>query len=283
MNPDQIVASLNRKNERLEEENKRLREEISTLASSYTEEIKDQAYAIYERDFNLQVFSKQMESSAEAIASLRKTLYHAERDNQLLNDKLKQETDRLQDEIARILQQSSESESQVQKHLVEISELKSKALMNTIHYNVSKRKDSLIKADLQSLADKSDALVKARDDLITRLHHKNRLGNKALQDAKLLNGQLSEKVQRAEQQILEYDRLKDSLRQDIANKGRLQEELYNASKQNTNLWRSLEYFRAENIKQQHTFSSIRQLENFRSGERAKRLQQTISHKTVEIE
>jgi hypothetical protein len=174
-------SSLNRQDERLEEENKRLREEISTLASYFAEEIKNQAYTVYERDVSLQIFSKQMEflkgqisfieassaagshASAEAIASLRQTLHHTQRDNQLLNYDLSQETVRLQEEIARIHQQSSESESQVWEHLTEVSELKSTALMNTIRYNESEQKVSLIKSDLQGLSDKSDALVKARE------------------------------------------------------------------------------------------------------------------------
>ena len=89
-----------------------------------------------------------------------------------------------------------------------------------------------------------------------------------------MNSQLSEEVQRAEQQILENYRLQDSLRQQITKEGCLQEELQ----------RSLEYFRAEDMKQQYTISSIqRQLENLRSGERAKGLRDTIRHKTVEIE
>jgi chromosome segregation ATPase len=309
MNPDQIVAGLNRQNERLEEENKRLREEISTLASYYAEEIKNQAYTVYERDVSLQILSKQMEflkgqisfieassaasaqASAEAIASLRQTLHHTQRDNQLLNYDLSQETVRLQEEIARIHQQSSESESQVREHLTEISELKSTALMNTIRYNESEQKVSLIESDLQSLSDKSDALVKARDDLIKRLNksnnsllHKNRRDKKALQDVNLLNGQLSEEVRKAEQQILECDRLKDSLRQEIANETDLQKELRNTAEENANLQRRLEYFRAEDIKQQHTISSIqRQLQNLYSEERAQGLQHTIHHKTVEIE
>ena len=209
MNPDQIIVSLNRQNEQLEEENKQLREEITTLASSYIEEIKNQAYTIYKRDVSLEILSKQMEflkgqisfieasstasahTSAEAIESLRQTLYHTERDNRLLSYDLSQETVRLQEEVARILQQSSESESQVQEQLAEISELKSKALMNTIH---SEQKVSQIKSDLQSLADKSDTLVKARDNLIKRLnksnnslYYKNQCNKKALQNTKLLN------------------------------------------------------------------------------------------------
>ena len=61
MNLDQIIASLNRQNEQLEGENKWLREEISTLTSSYTEEIKNQAYIIYKRDVSLEILSKQIE------------------------------------------------------------------------------------------------------------------------------------------------------------------------------------------------------------------------------
>jgi chromosome segregation ATPase len=164
-----------------------------------------------------------------------------------LNYGLSKETVRLQEEIARIYQQSSESESQVREHLAEISELKSTALMNTIRYNESEKKVSLIESDLQSLFDKSDVLVKARDDLIKRLnksnnslHHKIRRDKKALQDANLLNGQLSEEVRKAEQQILEYDRLEDSLRQEIANEAHLQRELRNSAEENANLQRRLQ-------------------------------------------
>ena len=99
-----------------------------------------------------------------------------------------------------------------------------------------------------------------------------------------MNSQLLEEVRKAEQQILEYDRLQDSLRQEIANEARLQKELRNSAEENANLQRRLEYFRAEDIKQQHTISSIqRQLKSLHSEERAKGLQHTIRHKTVETE
>lgn len=94
MNANQIVASLNRQNERLNEENKRrLKEDISTLVSYYVEEL-------YKKDMSLQILSMQMDflkgqisfieassaasahASEEAIVSLRQTLYDAQRDNQ---------------------------------------------------------------------------------------------------------------------------------------------------------------------------------------------------------
>ena len=74
--------------------------------------------------------------------------------------------------------------------------------MNTIY---SEQKVSQIKSDLQSLTNKSDILVKARDNLIkylnksnNSLYYKNQYNKKALQNTKLLNSQLLEEVYRAE-------------------------------------------------------------------------------------
>lgn len=224
------------------------------------------------------------QASAEAIEFLEKSLT----DNQHLEYHLGQQTIQLQEQIAENHQLSSESDSKIREHLETVSELKSTALLNTIRYNESEKKVSTIESDIETLSDKSEKMIMARDDLIKRLNKSNmRMQKSKRRQTKILretDAELPENVRKLELKISENKKLRDSLHQDAARELRLQEQLRSTIEENGRLQHSLGFLQVKDLKQQYTISSIqRQLQQFKSGEKYKGLQQTARYKTVEIE
>ena len=316
MTPEQIIADLNRqleqltvenkeltvKSQHLKDENNRQNAEISALSSFYAEETKNMAYELYRRDITIGACTQQRhfleyqisyietssiasaQASAEATAFLEKSLT----DNQHLEYNLSQQTIQLQEQITKNHQLSSESDNKLREYLEKISELKSTALMNTIQCEESEKRVTTIESDIKTLSDKSRRLIKARDDLIKQLNKSNKsIQQKKSHETKKLreaHAKLSDSMDELQQKISENDRLQDSLHQDVAREALLQGQLRSTIKENEHLQRSLDFFQAEDLKQQQTISNIkRQLQDYKTGEKYKGLQQTARYKTVEIE
>lgn len=309
MNPEQVVADLNRQLDRsrvdneelgikcreLEEESNRQNAQITALSSLYTKDTRNMAYELYKKDTTLRAYAEQVEflkcqislieksssASAKASAEAATHLEQSLADQRLLEYDLGQQTIRLQEQITRNHQLSSESDTQLRKYLDQISELKSKVIFNKIQYDGSQKKVSAMQSSIRSLSKKSNKLIKARDDLIKRL---NTFNNSIHDKTKREQERQSAAVQQLDLEISENNRLRDSLHQDLAQQTLLQEQLRSTAKEKEDLENTIAYFRSEDQQQQRTISSIqRQLKQLSSEERYKGLEQTVRHKTAEIE
>lgn len=315
MNPDQIIASVNRENKQLQDEVASLRSsniDLNARVNFYKKVAENQAYTIYEANAHTGLLLQQIEvlkgqiafierkSTAEATASarsiefLQQKLHAMEASNQLSSynaEALSQHTVRLREEVARLHRHSSKTEAEVREYWSQIFHLESESLINMVRHQNSKDTLSKMKTNFQDLSDEYHKLVEARDDLNRRLarsndslHQVNKRDKRALTAAKSSNRELLDKLEEAEKKLLENDELRDSFREQIANEERLQQEIQQSLDENTSLQRSLDYFRGEDTKQQNAISSLQnQMKKLDSAERAEGFRATIRHKTVEIE
>ncbi len=315
MNAEQIVEQANREAIRLGAENEQQRSSIAALQAlveSYKAAMANQAAAILEsqatahavmvqRDaFASQVafieqFSREgAAASAAAIRNLEQQLYQANATGQDWSRQagsLSAQTTRLQEEIVKLSQQSSEEKEKAKKNVETIGRLTVELSVNAARREESDERLRGIEGKLDDLTKSFGGLVAARDNLNDslsaskkELQQNNRKQASVMKSAREQNEKLSKELEKAEARLQEHDKSTEDLRRKADVERKLQRELQKSLDDAEKMRSSLKFYQAQDEKHMKTISNYqKELRKLTDQDRATAFAKRIREKDVEIE